>query len=371
MHLVEIPAPVKRPWWHAVVCFLTPLPRPEVNAWSILLAYILGASCLFTIVVSMGEGAKVGLIPFYWDTPLEWLFDLAVHFRLQYCLVQLIALLACGIFLRSRILRERSAFGLFLLLYFCAGLNLLQILPYYFPSNSPARPSVQVGVATRPVKLLHLNLLKINRNVDGVRALVDETHPDLLVLQEWGDWWQKELIPKEYPYSVMFPKGEIALFSRFPIRRSQMEWVSALKPVNPNYGHITAVVEIENQLLTLLVAHPPLPPTFLNEEQNRFFEKWVRERPGYGRYAMIVGDLNTTPWASHFTNLVQKTDFRDSQLGLGVQSSWPSFFPPLGIPIDHALVTPLVAVVSRKMGPAIGSDHLPLLLEFKLVSPHE
>jgi endonuclease/exonuclease/phosphatase (EEP) superfamily protein YafD len=41
----------------------------------------------------------------------------------------------------------------------------------------------------------------------------------------------------------------------------------------------------------------------------------------------------------------------------------------LGIPLDHCLVSPELAVVDRRRGPHVGSDHLPLLIEIQLPRP--
>jgi len=38
----------------------------------------------------------------------------------------------------------------------------------------------------------------------------------------------------------------------------------------------------------------------------------------------------------------------------------------MGLPVDHCLVSPSVALVSRTVGPDVGSDHRPLLVEFSL-----
>ena len=56
-----------------------------------------------------------------------------------------------------------------------------------------------------------------------------------------------------------------------------------------------------------------------------------------------------------------------SRLGFGVQATWPSVYriPPMMIPIDHCLVSPDVRVVGRRVGPHIGSDHLPVIVELQ------
>ncbi|NJM07606.1 hypothetical protein HC891_17630 [Candidatus Gracilibacteria bacterium] len=57
----------------------------------------------------------------------------------------------------------------------------------------------------------------------------------------------------------------------------------------------------------------------------------------------------------------------DSAIGYGIQGTWPSSLPPLlRIPIDHCLVNAQISIVARSVGPALGGDHTPLLVEFVL-----
>jgi hypothetical protein len=67
------------------------------------------------------------------------------------------------------------------------------------------------------------------------------------------------------------------------------------------------------------------------------------------RAYILLGDLNVTPWSPHFRQLLQQT-------GL------PAQVPPLRIPLDHCLVSPAFQVIERRVGPRLGSDHLPLIV---------
>jgi endonuclease/exonuclease/phosphatase (EEP) superfamily protein YafD len=59
-------------------------------------------------------------------------------------------------------------------------------------------------------------------------------------------------------------------------------------------------------------------------------------------------------------------NLRDSQLGFGVQPSFPTFSWAIRIPIDHCLVSPEVVVLDRKLAPSVGSDHFPVMVELAL-----
>ena len=74
----------------------------------------------------------------------------------------------------------------------------------------------------------------------------------------------------------------------------------------------------------------------------------------------------SSPWGAHFRRLVHDSGLRDSAQGRGVHPSWPAIDPLLRIPIDHCLLSPCIGLVDRRVGPDIGSDHYPLIVDFVL-----
>ena len=88
--------------------------------------------------------------------------------------------------------------------------------------------------------------------------------------------------------------------------------------------------------------------------------KQVRDQ---NELALVVGDLNTTPWSPYFKDLLKLGALRNSMKGWGVQTTWPATSYPLRIPIDHALHSPGLVILNREIGPDVGSDHLPVILD--------
>jgi endonuclease/exonuclease/phosphatase (EEP) superfamily protein YafD len=111
-----------------------------------------------------------------------------------------------------------------------------------------------------------------------------------------------------------------------------------------------------------LLATHPVPPvgaeyTELRNRQLTEISTFLADSFGP---VILVGDLNTTPWSPAFKDLLQVTGLQNSMKGFGIQPSWPSFIPPLWIPLDHLLHSPDLSIQTRKAGPDIGSDHFPL-----------
>ena len=82
-----------------------------------------------------------------------------------------------------------------------------------------------------------------------------------------------------------------------------------------------------------------------------------------GKPFMALGDLNVSPFSPQFATLLRRGGLRSAAAGHGWQPTWPSVFPPLGIQIDHALVSPEVRVMGFQRGPANGSDHRPIIVD--------
>ena len=127
-------------------------------------------------------------------------------------------------------------------------------------------------------------------------------------------------------------------------------------------------VQVEVDGLTLLGIHP-LSPTDEQRAHERnqqlgFVREWFKSTTGP---RVIAGDFNSTPWSYPFRRLVNETGAMNSQRGFGLQASYPVRASALlRIPIDHLLHSDDLAVVDRRLGPALGSDHFPLVVDLAL-----
>jgi endonuclease/exonuclease/phosphatase (EEP) superfamily protein YafD len=77
---------------------------------------------------------------------------------------------------------------------------------------------------------------------------------------------------------------------------------------------------------------------------------------------IIAGDFNSTPWGRAYASVhgVRAGDPR-------FQGTFPAVLGPLGLPIDHIRFGGLT-LTDYRVGPDIGSDHLPLFATFALPS---
>ncbi|HRX79194.1 MAG TPA: endonuclease/exonuclease/phosphatase family protein, partial [Pirellulaceae bacterium] len=189
------------------------------------------------------------------------------------------------------------------------------------------------------------------------------------ILATIDDRWREaiEELGDDYPFSIYRPRSDnfgIALLSRHVIRS---ERVASLD--DSGVPTIIATVDFHGQPLNVVGTHP-LPPigrrrAALRDQHLARLGEVVLQLP---HPTIVLGDLNVTSWSPCFRDLLKQSDLQDSRLGFGVQPTWPSNSWLLRIPIDHALVSRDLIVTERFVGPDIGSDHRPIVVEFARAS---
>jgi endonuclease/exonuclease/phosphatase (EEP) superfamily protein YafD len=283
-----------------------------------------------------------------------WVLDLLTHFRAHYCAALVVATVYFALIRRWSFV---TFFG------GVAALNLAAIVPLYLPANA----HVANG---RSIRLLLANVNVHNRQYDRFLQLVHDETPDVILVLEVNSAWQSALdrLASEYPHSVTHSREDsfgIAFLSRLPVDGVEV------KDIGPaEVPSVVARVDCGDHLVVEFVGTHPLPPvsaryTALRDGQLLAVGRLVGSLP---RPTILAGDLNTTSWSAGFRVLLANAALRDSRRGFGIQPSWPGRSAAIGVPIDHVIVSQDVAVERREVGPDIGSDHRPVLVDLQ-VSP--
>jgi endonuclease/exonuclease/phosphatase (EEP) superfamily protein YafD len=280
-----------------------------------------------------------------------WIFELVSHFRVQYVAVMLVLL---------AIFATTSRWVLAATLLPLLTLNILPVLPYMASEQPAAGP---VGSVT----LASINLWSRNDDSDSVLALLDAERPDVVVLQELTPDWASATaaLAADYPYRVLRARPDnfgLALLSRYPIVRQRViQLAGEAEPA------IQATLQLGTRQLDVLGVHPVTPKSAeLARRRNRQLAAIGELAAATPRPLAVLGDFNATPWSPHFRRLLEKAQLRDAARGRGLDFTWPTFVPLLGIPIDHCLVSDQVKVLKQWRGPFIGSDHYPLFTEIAI-----
>jgi endonuclease/exonuclease/phosphatase (EEP) superfamily protein YafD len=302
-----------------------------------------GLSVLLAIVTVLSWGAR-------W----HWALDLLSHFPVQTsaaAIVLLVILLG---------LRQWKAAILPALV---GAVSVAQLVPLHLPVRQPS-------YSGEVIHAVSANVLRSNQEYGKFIEYIRASRPDLFLVLEVDEIWLTELAPlhKDYPYFISHPgRGAfgIGLFSRVPIEDYEI-----IESAVAGVPMIRATLVFGDRPLSFFGAHP-LPPVRSDTAalRNGQLEEIAALTAPLANPRLLLGDLNVTSWSPHFTDLLKRTGLRDGRRGFGIQPTWPGLPGAAGltqIPIDHTLVSDDVEVVVRRVGPDVGSDHLPVEIEFRI-----
>ena len=307
-----------------------------------LLSLSIFISCLFTITGSLGADV--------------WLLDLSSHFPLQYLIVQLMGM---ALLLKFK---PKAYLALGFALVILISLNTSKVYAYYWPQGRVAQAKSPVS----KLKILQLNVLFLNQNYSSVDKLLITTQADIVSLQEMTPTWYKALEPKKglkrFPYRIKELESGNVLLSRIPFKTSRIITVSAISPQN---SILYAEIPLGGKTVSVMTLHPHI--TTSSYDENRYIQHFQElDRLPYRPYRVLIGDLNTTPWSMHYSQFLKQMDLKDARAHQGFYPTWNTFKPFFYIPIDHILVSEQFQPLYQKVGPFIGSDHLPVYMELAL-----
>lgn len=284
-----------------------------------------------------------------------WWLDVLANFRAQY--VVALALLGLIIMMSKWRKTGYAVLGV-------ALVNLVVVLPLYIGSPADAR------IEADDIRVMTFNLLSTNEQYSDVIDYIRTVDPDLVFLHEASRPWEVAIESAALDYEIVRPRADDLIFGTLVLVRG--EGVTAV-----SHGYAASApraVSLDytphgwETSLSVLGVHP-LAPTDqeradLRDAQIGFAGAWAGEQSGA---YFVVGDFNATPWSSPFRRLMGSADLENSQRGFGLQPTFPSTSNLLlRVPIDHLVHSEALEVIGRQLGPALGSDHFPLVVDLQL-----
>jgi vancomycin resistance protein VanJ len=325
-----------------------------------------GAALLYCITV-----VTLGLL---WGIQADrtWWLALSNVFAL-FWFVPLLLLVPAALLVRSRWLRAAVSLALaaFLALF---GARLLP------PLGQPT-----AGTALR---VMTLNQLYSNKNVDALIAAIRAQDADIVALQELSQPMADAILQQlaaEYPYQLLMPaeldNGQ-GLLSRYPLREVLRE---------PDYPAQRAIVDIDGQAITLINVHlhapkietrrlPRLRPARLVLDYDT--SRRARELPALFRAIdavegplVLLGDFNTGDREPPYAALAARLHdaYAEAAWGFGftfpadpVLPGWPAPFPL--VRIDYIWSKGGVVPAAARVVCDSGSDHCAVVADLRLSS---
>jgi endonuclease/exonuclease/phosphatase (EEP) superfamily protein YafD len=248
------------------------------------------------------------------------------------------------------VLRSPMMSGALTVLALIGALSIYPAWPFLSPHDA----------LTKPLKLIQFNTLFSNPTPERSLEWIKAQAPDFVLMQEVSSRTMAiyDGLAKDLPHGA-FCKfatvGGVAVRSKHPlvdqncIQGEGLLWVR----VDVNGKHIS---------FASLHLHWPYP--FKQWRQIASLENVFKSIP---RPVVLTGDFNAAPWSEAVSRVAAATDtqvvkgFRLTlRMGKGPISPLPF------LPIDHVLLPEGTAVGETWVGPAVGSDHLPVLTVFEL-----
>lgn len=227
----------------------------------------------------------------------------------------------------------------------------------------------KTGLSPRPddravYRLLQLNLRYDNETPEQVLSLIARIQPDIMTLNEVSvDWAPRlDLIEAAYPYRILCtaPRriGAVAILSRRPLAEPA--------PRCLDRGAMAfARIGLGDGILSVAALHLGWPWPFGQDWQLYNDVPLLAE---FGPDAILAGDFNAVSWSETVRRVAAEAGFRPV---IGIGPSWlsaklPEALRPAGLPIDQAMAKGRVRIHSATRLEPVGSDHLPVLVEFSL-----
>ncbi|HKK23113.1 MAG TPA: endonuclease/exonuclease/phosphatase family protein [Pseudohaliea sp.] len=282
--------------------------------------------------------------------PLWWGFGLPVHFPLQIaagCLV----LLACAL-----VARERLPALAFTAIVAVSVLQAREQLPRF--ATAEASPTDLTAAV--------LNLDWRNPDLGAAEAWLRQLQADLVVLPEYTPAAARHLagLADVYPYRLEEAREGawgIALLSRHPIASGRV-----IRPAGIDSPALDAVLNTGDRQLRVLGVHPrsPISAGYTAERNAQLAAVADLVRESHGA-TLVCGDFNDTPFSPSFRAFTGRAGMANAAAGQGYPATFPAGWLPVWIPIDHCVYRGGLVPVRVQSGPDVGSDHYPLVAEFR------
>jgi endonuclease/exonuclease/phosphatase (EEP) superfamily protein YafD len=256
------------------------------------------------------------------------------------------------------------------------GTSVVAVNALTMVASLPTSTQVSGAIASRgaTLRVMTLNLLYSNRDLDALGRCLARVQPDLLLVQEVGRYWATALddLDVRLPY-------RLGLLTAGSSDRNHGVMLLSRHPIIDAYQHpldgvpdrlAAAMLDVDGRSVWAASVHTakPTTPPGLARQQRQLEElaAWVMAHDGP---LVLGGDLNTTLHSAHVQDFIGATGVQVDHrahpwLGL-VSSTFPAALPVLGLKIDHIMVRRLIFRDAWTVA-CPGSDHRAVVADLEL-----
>jgi endonuclease/exonuclease/phosphatase (EEP) superfamily protein YafD len=341
-----------------------PVPRPVPAPFERLAQRhpLVIAAVIVAVVVTLTTAAAtvVAFAASAW-----WVFDILTSYRPQFALILIIAVV---------VLAALRCWRTLVVAIVALALNAVVVAPVFTGHQRPA------AVASPLLTIAHLNLQSRPGDLPGIHRWLESSPADIIVFLHTATRTANSLRNGVGQYRMIYPtylgqnaEGHSRYYPSSPevIVMSDQSDAIATAPTASDLPSAAVLIDahIGHVLVHLLGLHTLSPGTGARQATRNAelaaVGRWLRRTP---RPAIAFGDFNVTYYAPELQNLLHTGHATSSQLGFGIQATWPHQFRPAGIAIDQSVYTGQLTVVARHRGPSLGSEHRSLIVTYALAA---
>jgi endonuclease/exonuclease/phosphatase (EEP) superfamily protein YafD len=242
----------------------------------------------------------------------------------------------------------------------CIVIAFLLAVSFAWPGLEDRLANGSAPPRATPLKVISFNWRGDNPRHAEIYDWLRREQPDILSIQEFRpkNTEAARQLARIFPYSsIPGGSGDAAIWSRYPIKG---EWSQQI--YDRNYAAVR--IAAPDGGVAVYAVHPE---TIRNKMQvglrNAYFMVLAMSIDRRDPRQVMLGDFNATRWDPYFRHV----------RAVGRLHEQPWLFPPLtrlsqtrpvvGAPIDHILASRTAHISGCHTGPAIGSDHVPLICQ--------
>ena len=245
---------------------------------------------------------------------------------------------------------------------FCGYIAILILLIQPFliksgPENSAHENNI--------LKIISFNLNKNNSSPAKTAQWIIKQSPDIVVLLESDREGARvaKLLAPQFPVQYDC-RGDGTCSTAILLKSPATEVEYHGKGDTENrkvLSAVTAKMKAGDSLLSLTAVHLPRPWPL--GKPRKYINELVSNTDIFAGRRLLVGDFNNVPWSFSMQNLAADMQLR---LASGATPTWPvdDVVPPV-LALDQLYAGDCVNIISTRVGPPLGSDHLPVITELR------
>lgn len=236
--------------------------------------------------------------------------------------------------------------------------------------GSKSVPDYQGKSPENKLSICVINVLQKNEHYEKVRSCIIKSEADIVLLLEVNEKWVSNLttLSSSYPYVINRSREDtygMLLLSKLVFKDFDIHHIYDETP------QIECILRKYGTDIHFFGLHPkpPVPgesSTSLPKDVELAATANRINELSYKDYLVVAGDINDVAWSRATTKFVNNSRLHDPRQGRGMITTFPTYAPWLGFPLDQIFCSKKFSLINIKRLEKVGSDHYPLLVELNL-----